>query len=447
VAYYPFNGNTVDESGNGNNLTNYGATLCADRFGNPNQAYLFDGTNYIGSSSPPLTQTDDWTLSAWMRPASLSQATAYAVCVGYDTGTAGDGYGMGISGGQEVGGNSGQSGNYFYTFFPGLGFIPTGFAFTSTNQWYQVIMVRSNGTVMCYVNGEFTTNSLPILPPGNTIGAPTAFAIGSGGSSARFFAGAINDVRIYKIPLSGSEIQQLYNYEVSACTNSGATATAAVSDGFVISATVTYNGCGYTNTPLVQILGGGGTGATATALVTNGFVDGIMITDAGNGYTSTPSIFISPPGGCIPHSATATLTESNGFVIAATVTDPGCGYTNSPSVQILGGGGTGAAATAVVTNGEVVQIIITDAGIGYTNTPSAFINSPIGAQIGLVPALVPMFSNLSVGLSYQLQSSTDLITWTTQGPAFVATNTTMYSSQYFNVPSTNQLYFRLQGAP
>ena len=298
---------------------------------------------------------------------------------------------------------------------------------------------------MFYVNGASTTISGATLYTPLT---PTAFAIGSGGPSDRFFQGAINDVRIYNIALSESEIQQLYYYEATACTNnSGATATATVSDGFVISATVTDPGCGYTNTPSVQILGGGGTGATAIAVAAYGFLESIVITDAGIGYTSTPSIFISPPGGCIPHSAAATLTVSNGFVIAAAVTDPGCGYTNSPSIQIVGGGGTGAAATVVVTNGEVVQIIITDAGIGYTNTPSIYVNSPIGAQIALVQALVPAFSNLSVGLNYQLQSSTDLVTWMNQGPAFVATNATMYSPQYFNVPNTNQLYFRLQGAP
>jgi hypothetical protein len=65
----------------------------------------------------------------------------------------------------------------------------------------------------------------------------------------------------------------------------------------------------------------------------------------------------------------------------------------------------------------------------------------------LLQALEPSFSNLSVGESYQLQSSTDLITWTNQGPAFMATNTTINSPLYFNVLSSSQLYFRLQGAP
>jgi len=45
VAYYPFNGNANDESGNGNNGTVNGATLTSDRFGNANSAYSFDGVN------------------------------------------------------------------------------------------------------------------------------------------------------------------------------------------------------------------------------------------------------------------------------------------------------------------------------------------------------------------------------------------------------------------
>jgi len=45
IAYYPFNGNTNDESGNGHNLINGGATLTLDRHGNADKAYQFDGVN------------------------------------------------------------------------------------------------------------------------------------------------------------------------------------------------------------------------------------------------------------------------------------------------------------------------------------------------------------------------------------------------------------------
>ena len=45
VAYYPFNGNAIDESGNGNDGTVTGASLTTDRLGDENSAYYFDGDN------------------------------------------------------------------------------------------------------------------------------------------------------------------------------------------------------------------------------------------------------------------------------------------------------------------------------------------------------------------------------------------------------------------
>ena len=44
AAYYPFTGNANDVSGNNNPSFN-NATLTTDRFGNPNSAYHFNGTN------------------------------------------------------------------------------------------------------------------------------------------------------------------------------------------------------------------------------------------------------------------------------------------------------------------------------------------------------------------------------------------------------------------
>jgi hypothetical protein len=115
----------------------------------------------------------------------------------------------------------------------------------------------------------------------------------------------VDEVSIYNRALTASEIRSIYNAGSAGkcvpspqpCSPHAATATAALDHGFVVAATVTDGGCGYTNTPSVLILGCGGTGAKATAVVSNGVVVGITITDAGNGYTCTPNIYISFPLG------------------------------------------------------------------------------------------------------------------------------------------------------
>jgi hypothetical protein len=47
VGWWPFNGNATDESINTNDGTVNGATLTADRFGNANSAYSFNGNNGV----------------------------------------------------------------------------------------------------------------------------------------------------------------------------------------------------------------------------------------------------------------------------------------------------------------------------------------------------------------------------------------------------------------
>lgn len=67
VAWYPFNENANDGSGNNNYGTIYGATLTADRFGNQKSAFSFNGTeNYISvSNSPSLSNITSVTISGW----------------------------------------------------------------------------------------------------------------------------------------------------------------------------------------------------------------------------------------------------------------------------------------------------------------------------------------------------------------------------------------------
>lgn len=73
VASYNFSGNADDGTGNGHDGTVSGAQLVADRFGNANSAYQFDGNDYIRiASDPALNGSAGLTLSAWVNPAGIS---------------------------------------------------------------------------------------------------------------------------------------------------------------------------------------------------------------------------------------------------------------------------------------------------------------------------------------------------------------------------------------
>ena len=207
VAYYPFNGNANDASGNGNNGTVNGATLTEDRFGITNAAYSFNGIdNYIGFAGVPTSQVDNWTMTAWVKPESLSQPESLnqvevAVTMGYNDPINGDGYAFCINGPGEA--TEGE----LFGIFGGVAWINSGFTITSTNHWYQLVMLRSSGVTSFYVNGVSTPDSTTTSPS-----TPTSFRIGSE-NGLRFFNGAIDDVRIYNRALSAAEIQALYNAE------------------------------------------------------------------------------------------------------------------------------------------------------------------------------------------------------------------------------------------
>ncbi|MFM2208034.1 MAG: hypothetical protein RL213_2009 [Bacteroidota bacterium] len=66
VGWWPFCGNANDESGNGNHGTVNGATLAADRFGNMNKAYYFNGYTNIQTLTAGPTGTGI-SLSYWYK--------------------------------------------------------------------------------------------------------------------------------------------------------------------------------------------------------------------------------------------------------------------------------------------------------------------------------------------------------------------------------------------
>jgi hypothetical protein len=70
IAYYPFNGNANDASGNGNNGVIHGAQFVNDRNGQINSACYFDGNfSYIdiGNSAKIKRYQNDYSVTGWIK--------------------------------------------------------------------------------------------------------------------------------------------------------------------------------------------------------------------------------------------------------------------------------------------------------------------------------------------------------------------------------------------
>jgi hypothetical protein len=168
-----------------------------------------------------------------------------------------------------------------------------------------------------------------------------------------------------------------------------ATAIASIVDGGIRFITVTNRGGGYTSVPTVGISSapaGGGT-ASAVAEMISGIVvcndnispkaksiQTVLVTNTGYGYTTTPGVRFIGGGGS---GASATATIGDGIVGVITVTNSGSGYVSPPTITFTGISTVSAAATAVVSAaGSITSINIIDAGLGYTVTPSIIIGNP-----------------------------------------------------------------------
>jgi hypothetical protein len=156
---------------------------------------------------------------------------------------------------------------------------------------------------------------------------------------------------------------------------------------------------------------------------------------------------LSRPATCAPYRATATATLDNGFLVKINITDGGCGYTNNPLpvVLIRDASGTGATAHAVVTNGVVASIVIDDAGKNYsTNTVVLIAPPPFFPTLSISVKTVSVQMSVVIGRKYELDVSTDMMSWTPVEPPFVAQDDTI--TQEFDVTNTGR-FFRIVEVP
>jgi photosystem II stability/assembly factor-like uncharacterized protein len=226
VAYYPFNGNANDASGNGYHGTNNGATLTPDRFGNPNSAYSFDGVNdYIAVNNFPVLDRT-FTYAAWLKVLGTTQNHQ-------------------SFGAHGEGGAVGETWNFGYNTFHKV--WDTYDRQNGTWQvnmnigavWTHVAIVYDNNVEHLYVNGVLK-NSRNITTP-VPAGLSNTLRIGTLVPGDQQFQGMIDEVRIYNRALADAEIQALFLSEPSLISPSngatGISPTPALKWNAVIGAT------------------------------------------------------------------------------------------------------------------------------------------------------------------------------------------------------------------
>lgn len=197
LSYYPFNGNGNDLSPFNNHLTNNGATPTADRFGNANAAYDFDGiSSFLTRTNPSYTfnSTSTFTVSFWYKrvnTASLGIPIMHATTA---------------------------SGNFVWIFQLAslnmqFGTNKQGSAWiwaqstTTTDVWTHIVMVYNAGQMTLYKdNVAVATGTFNHTAVSSTT-LPLLIGKGVGGSH---FYGQIDDIGIWNRALSQCEINDLY---------------------------------------------------------------------------------------------------------------------------------------------------------------------------------------------------------------------------------------------
>lgn len=218
-AYYTFKGNANDSSGNGNNGILSGATLTADKEGNTNSAYSFDGvSNTIGFESPFFNgeQISSFTLFARFKVFNLENSPNIW----------GKSFFWGEVNFELLSNNSVKlmwansvSGNRYSR-------VTTLENSISDDEWTDILITYENRQLKVFKNGSLINSTMSYTQQGggflsdSQVEVSCNFAqdansnkIGrrlTGGSPGRYFEGIIDDFGIWNRALTEQEIQNLY---------------------------------------------------------------------------------------------------------------------------------------------------------------------------------------------------------------------------------------------
>lgn len=207
VAFFPFNGNADDASGNQNHGTVHNSVLANDRFGITDKAFLFEGTDsYIQGTNPgnnlPAGNSPR-TISAWIKEYSFHPwgnnifhyGTDQAAPTNFhlyttDVIRVGNGYDFGVVAGSTS---------------------------IVDATWHFVAGVYEGGSehvAKVYVDGKLNNTGNLSSEPNTILGSN--WKIGRFMTGSNNFDGKIDDLRIFSSALTDQEIENLYLSETTA---------------------------------------------------------------------------------------------------------------------------------------------------------------------------------------------------------------------------------------
>jgi gliding motility-associated-like protein len=222
-AWWPFCGDTTDHSGPGGtdggpDLINHTgftapAVLTTDRFGNPNNAYQFNGINTMMNYStffPNSGVPPDFTYSCW-----VYVTVAQSSIVWYNGNPNINGFGVVINNG--VLGTPGLNAGVYFGATPGVveatqPLVP--------GIWHNLVLVKSGGVYHFYIdNGAglfFVESNTPLFSDVFALGINYRSTLPGFGPITDAYDGKIDDMVIINRQLSAPERLSLYNYNPDA---------------------------------------------------------------------------------------------------------------------------------------------------------------------------------------------------------------------------------------
>jgi hypothetical protein len=179
-----------DLSGNANT----GTLVNGPTYGSANNgSIVFNGTNSYATvadnANLRFNSSQSFTLSAWIKPAVLQNNWTGIVTKSRDSS---NWYGIWIDPSNRITWGA----PVFNIFGP-----------TATTQWQNIVISKDGSVRYIYVNGVLTNTEGRTLDVSGT----TPMNIGRGGTVGEYFNGNIQDVKLYNILLSASQILQNFN--------------------------------------------------------------------------------------------------------------------------------------------------------------------------------------------------------------------------------------------